>query len=625
MQQGNQPNGAAEAVKQGLWDEAIQRFSELTRGQSFSRQEINQLFIKAAKEAEAYRNLSSAELHCRLLAIAPNHSEGIRNFSVVLKRLGDYTNAEKYLRRYLSRRPSCIHGLNSLGTVLSDMGRHPEAVEAYERVLVQNPDHAPANANLANEYHLMANIDKAYEHSCRAVAGDPTSDNLWLGHLTHLRRVCDYARLRRIDWWKLLEKLPPESISSTFLQTLVLAEERDEQDRLRSLINSWGDSKKSEVNDRYLKEGRELVIDKTQTNLKIGFVSADFCNHSVARFIWPLFERLDRDEFSLFGYCTYTVRDEWRDKFEERAESIKDVAEMSPLELCNLIRADRIDILFDLTGFTRGSRTQVFAWRPAPVQISWLGFPGTTGIEEMDYILLDKYLKPKDEGLIREKPLLTNASTVCFSGIDEIPITEILPEEVRGYFTFGSLNNPYKFTERTIARWARVMENVENSKILLVRREYESYYLRKNITDMFGEFGVSSERIVYYNNRKAGRHYLDCYNEVDMSLDTYPVTGGTTTIDALWMGVPVIALEGTNIHQRVSSSILRHMKLDSWIAESDQDFIIKALDLCNDRELRRVKRQQLRVELQESVLCNTEQFCKEFAATMRSLKEKSNK
>ena len=238
----------------------------------------------------------------------------------------------------------------------------------------------------------------------------------------------------------------------------------------------------------------------------------------------------------------------------------------------------------------------------------------------MDYLFLDRHLAPKDPTLIREKALISAGTTVCFSQIDEVPITPEIPERIRGHLTLGTLNNSYKITRSTLGRWARILQKLPTAHFLFVRREFQSYWLRQNILAEFERHDIKQERIHFFNNRLARRHYLDCYNEIDFTLDTFPVTGGTTTTDALWMGVPVVGLEGPNVHQRVCSAILHHAGHPEWIAHSDDEFVQIALDLAADQEGRVALRQSLRDELKSSLLCNARQFANDFAAAMESLR-----
>ena len=238
----------------------------------------------------------------------------------------------------------------------------------------------------------------------------------------------------------------------------------------------------------------------------------------------------------------------------------------------------------------------------------------------MDYLFLDRHLAPEDPSLISEKALITAGTTVCFSQIDEVEITPEIPERIRGHLTLGTLNNPYKITRTTLKRWARVLLKLPSAQFLFVRQEFQSYRLRQNIVAEFERYDIRRNRVHFFNNRLANRHYLDCYNEIDFTLDTYPVTGGTTTTDSLWMGVPVVGLKGPNVHQRVCSAILHHAGHPEWVAHSDDEFVQIALNLAADQESRIALRQTLRSELKSSLLCNTKQFADDFGAAMDSLR-----
>lgn len=606
------------------WDAAIVTLGLIEQRLGLPRAaRIDRLFHAAAQAALSHDYIRSAELHCRLLALYPKHQNGLRNFAIVLRRLRAYSAAERYILNYIEIFPECIHGLNTYGTILADLGRNREAIEIYKRILAIDPDYPDANSNLANEYHLLSQIDLSFIYSSRALCLSASNSLILLDHLTQLRRVCAFDQLEKVDWWQLLEEINPNVIDSSFLQVLTLAESSDDQRRFLGVVRRWGKQQASVASRQTLPLGSVPISDRFNNSIRIGFVSADFRDHSVARFIWPLFEHLNREEFSLYCYSTYRVQDSWRKRFEQHSSAMRDVSALSPLAMKKVISKDNIDILFDLTGFTKGSRTSFFAWRAANIQISWLGFPGTSGIDEIDYLFLDRYLVPEDLSLIQEQPLITPGTTVCFSNLDEIPLTPVIPEIVRGHLTLGTLNNSYKITRATISRWAKVLLELPRAHFLFVRREFQSYYLRINIIDEFAKHGIESDRIHFYNNRLDGRHYLDCYNEIDFTLDTYPVTGGTTTTDSLWMGVPVVALEGPNVHQRVCSAILQHAGHPEWIAKTDEEFIDIALGLAMDQDKRVHLRHSLRTDLKKSPLYNTKQFADDFGRTMRQLMIKS--
>ncbi|WP_413359284.1 tetratricopeptide repeat protein [Prochlorococcus sp. MIT 1201] len=612
---------ALKYIKERNWNKAIDTLTAARSGsKSVLKQQVNQVFNEAVKAGQQNKDLDSLALHCQLLALDPGHAIGMRNFAMLLKRSGQYQAAHHFIKKSLAIKPDCPNGLNTLGTILADLGKNEEAIEVFKKALAADPSNCNAHNNLANQYHLNAEIDLAFIHTSRAIKEESTRAVLWLDHLTHLNRVCDYERLDKINWWNVLNLIPPGWISTSFLQVLTLSETEDEQKLLLHVIERWGDTQQQQAIEQPIEAFSKPPISDREP-LRIGFISADFRDHSVARFIWPLFENLDRSEFSLYCYSTYQAKDAWREKFESSATKLREVSDLSPQQLSEVIRRDEIHVLFDLTGFTNGSRTGSLAWRAAPAQVSWLGFPGTSGLKTMDYLFLDQYLTPTNQEFITERPLQSRGTTVCFSEIEPAPITPTIPEKQRGYLTFGTLNNTYKMTRRTIKRWASTLQELPTAQFLFVRREFQSHLLRQNILKEFEREGISRERIHFYNNRLENRHYLDCYNEIDLTLDTFPVTGGTTTTDALWMGVPVIGLEGPNIHQRVCSAILHHAGHPEWIARSEQEFKQIALNLAGDQQLRMQLRQSLREEIKQSRLCDSIQFASDFSDCMRQLRQ----
>lgn len=603
------------------WEKAIDTFSSIRpNSKQALRDEIAYSLQEGIKAAIALDDNKALEWHCKLLGLDKSHATGLRNFALLLKRNGQYRDAHKYITRGLEIKPDCPEALNTLGTILADMGRNSEAIEALNKSLKLNPNASNTNNNLANQYHLHAQIDKAFIHSSRAVYNDSNRAALWIDHLTHLRRVCDFDRLDQVNWWEVLNAMPPAWTSTSFLQVCTLGEKEEEQKLLRDAIKRWGESQVKQASEQPIEKFKKPALSPHEA-LRIGFISADFRDHSVARFIWPLFEHLDRNKFALYCYSTFEEVDDWRKGFERQSTCLRNVSDLSPQQLSETIREDGIHVLFDLTGFTNGSRTGSLAWRAAPAQVSWLGFPGTSGLKTMDYLFLDEYLTPSDSELITEKPLQTRGTTVCFSEITDVPITSTIPEKKRGFLTFGTLNNTYKMTRCTIQRWASILNELPSSQFLLVRREFESHLLRQNIFKEFEKAGIAPERIHFYNNRIDNRHYLDCYNEIDITLDTFPVTGGTTTTDALWMGVPVVTLEGPNIHQRVCSAILQHADQPEWIAKTDEEFKNIALKLAQNQALREELRQALREKIKKSPLCDTKQFVSDFSDCMRTVRQ----
>jgi predicted O-linked N-acetylglucosamine transferase (SPINDLY family) len=294
---------------------------------------------------------------------------------------------------------------------------------------------------------------------------------------------------------------------------------------------------------------------------------------------------------------------------------------MTGWEIAATIREDGPDILIELNGFTQGSRIAALAYKPAPVQMSWIGYPFTSGLKAIDYCIMDPFLVPKDESLMVEEPIVMPHSWLCFGDLAEIGIDEGLPADRHGRITFGTLNNPYKFTPEMIALWARVMNQVPDSRFLVVRPEASSIGFRKNFADEFARHGVSADRLVLFDNREAEKVHLGYYNDIDISLDTFPLTGGTTTCEAIWMGVPVVTLVGPSYHQRLSRSMLTNCGLEELCTFTPDAFVDRAVALAGERDKLLAWRHGLRRVMRSSPLCDQARFVDDFQTMLGQVAE----
>ena len=585
---------------------------------------MREVFLKGVHAQNNGDYLLARDIYRGLLINHSTSQEVLVNLSVVCLNIGEYQESYDYAMQCTKAYPGLSQGWAALGTIQGVVGQVNESLESFRIALELDPANAYAANNLANIFQHQGHLDYAFLRSCQAVYYGFRDQTTLANHLLHSVRCCDYGRIATVNWHETIRSAPQKpDLSGLFLSLLVTCENNEDQYHLRDTIAKWGEMQScfcdgDSLTDRLLAQPPSLV--PSPYPIRLGFVSGDFRSHSVARFIWPLFKFLDKSSFLV--YCYYTnghIVDEWTNRFREASHHFVDVSPLSTPQLVSRIRRDRINILFDISGFTYGTRSSALSLRAAPVQVSWLGFPGTVGIPAYDYLFVDRFLAPVDRKLVREDLLVTTGTSVCFPLPESVPVTSRLPEEVRGHITYGTLNNPYKLTRRTVSRWSAVMKADASSRMLFVRREFDSFFLRQNILRAFEEESVDPERIYFYNNSLGERSYLDCYNEIDISLDTYPVTGGTTTTDALWMGVPVVTLEGPNIHQRVCSAILRHACCEEWIARTDDEFIEIAIGLASDRMLRKYLRRILRERVANSLLCDEQRFAQDFGDALLGL------
>jgi protein O-GlcNAc transferase len=346
--------------------------------------------------------------------------------------------------------------------------------------------------------------------------------------------------------------------------------------------------------------------------IRLGFMSSDLRAHPVAYFALPLFEHYDRDRFEIYCYSFYQGdRDGMQAKIEGWVDGYRWVKDTTDRDAAQMIADDQLDMLIELGGSTHMNKLTVMAFKPAPLSASWLGYPHSAGLETIDHFILDPYVVPEDRSLVIEEPLLMPKSWIAMGELAfrERPITPEIPEVRNGYLTIGTANNPYKYTRGMLRTWARVTAAIPDSRFMFVRPEGNAPTFRKNILAAFAAEGVSEDRIRFESVRGA---HMPFYNDMDMSLDTMPQTGGTTTCEALFMGVPVVTLVGPAVFERLSYSILTNAGLGDLCAHSPEEFMDIALKLAADRDRRQRMRTTLREQLKASPLGQTRQFALDF-------------
>jgi predicted O-linked N-acetylglucosamine transferase (SPINDLY family) len=345
---------------------------------------------------------------------------------------------------------------------------------------------------------------------------------------------------------------------------------------------------------------------------RIGFLSSDLRNHPVTYFCMPLLEQYDRDRFEVFCYSFYEGERDVIQAELEKSTNFRWWPYRPDDQVAADIAKDNLDMLFELGGSTAMNKLEVMAYRPARLGGSWLGYPHSAGLETIDYILVDPYIKPEDPRLLIEKPFELPETWVTVGGrlgFYEVPIDLEIPEDRRGYVTFGTANNPYKYTRLCIDTWAAVLRRVPNSRFIFIRPEAGGPSFLENTRAAFAARDVDPDRIEFVGIR--GKH-LPHYNKMDISLDTLPHVGGTTTCESIWMGVPCISLVGPGFAERLSYSNLSNAGLGDLATFSVEDYIEKAAELAADAPRRRVLRHGLRDMIRAMPLGQPARFGKAF-------------
>lgn len=545
-------------------------------------------------------------------------------YGAALSTAGALEEADRAIRKALKLDPNSAELWNSLGINSSKRQDLHSAVDEYKKAIDLSPTYLDPYINICLTFMFMNRMDEAYLYAHMTLNLPKQNDGTFANPVKIFRGMCDFEALDQVgDIFDLAENYKNTDVISSFLAMLPEAAAPEQIKRLAELHFYWGEHlalPKGKYNPLPPRPARAPGSSK----LKIGFLSSDLKSHSVVNFVLPVLRHYDSSQVEIRCYSPVEAAgDEKQELVKGLVDDFQILENTNPRDAALQIQNDGIDVLFDLNGFTRDTMIRSLCYKPAPVQIYWLGYPFTTGMPEIDHILVDNYFAPENTDWLAEDPLYMPEAWVCFDSFKDEDIIDTLPVERNGKLTFGTLNNTYKFTRETVAVWATIMNQFEDSEFLLVRPGADSRILQHNLCREFERCGVAPERMKFINNHRALDSHFSYYNMIDISLDTFPQTGGTTTCDAIWMGVPVISLVGPSMHQRVSYSLLENAGCGELACFSLEEYMGKAVMLGNDITSLREYRQNMRPALLESPLCQGERFAQNFQKVVFDAFEKS--
>ncbi len=623
MQAGFDRGGTAEGAEEAA-DRLISDGNMAERAGDVKR--ARELYARAVETAPGYAkahlNLGialeaggrvddAAASYRRALALDPGDPYACYNLGN-LSRHRAPAEAEKLLRAALSARPAFPEALVVLADVLEARGRPDDALAALEEALRQRPGYAGAWHNYGLLLQDLGRLDDAEDAFLRAIASDveflPPRQSL----ATLLRqqgRVSEAAEAlveaRRID----PERLDLESAE---LDTLMYLDTADADDLYRR-HRDFGARLETAYPQRFLPFAN---VPDPERRLRIGYVSSDFRLHPVSVFLLPLLEHHDRGAYEVHGYSTGTRRDAVTSEIERRCHRWRDASELSDEALADAINRDGIDVLFDLTGHAGPMRLAVFARRPAPVAVSWLGYLSTTGMQRVHYRLCDAHSDPEGVADARHTESLVRLprSQWCYRPVLSRAHADRPPLARHGHATFGSTNHLSKVSPASRALWARVLARVPGSRLVVTG--VPEGRAREGLARDFAGAGLAADRISYLP-RAPMDEYLGRYDDIDIALDTTPYGGGATTCDALWMGVPVITLAGARSVSRSAASLLTTLGLHDWVAATADEYVETAARVAGDAALLSGARATLRSRMRSSALMDEAGFAREFEAACR--------
>jgi predicted O-linked N-acetylglucosamine transferase (SPINDLY family) len=565
---------------------------------------------KLDQAIEVYRNgiaqngvfvLNSADLHFRL-----GHA---------LFQKGDLAGAIDNYREASFLRTNFPEALNNLGTALLVAKRVEEAIKAFRKAVEAQPDYADAYNNLGNALYTNRQFDEATEAYQRVVDLTPNSPRgyMRLGNLA-------FDQARHGDAMQYFAKtMALEPANSSHQSSLVCAAHFHPDFDSAAILRE-----QRRWNQQHAAPLKQFIRPHSNTRepnrrIRVGYVSADLCEHVVGKNLLPLLANHDRKSFEVFCYVNTATIDAMTEKFRANCDLWRNILGASDEQAAEIIRGDQIDILVDLTMHLAGNRLTLFARKPAPIQIAFGAYPGGTGVDAMDFRISDPWLDPPDsDGNYVEKTLRLPGSFWCYDpaamGVAREPAVNPPPALENHFVTFGCLNNSAKVNDGVLLLWSRVLAAVKDSRLLLMTPEGAA---RRHVLEILQKQGIESSRVEMVG-MQSNRDYFRTYQRIDIGLDTQPYNGHTTSLDSFWMGVPVVTLVGKTVVGRAGWSQLCNLNLKELAAQTPEQFVEIAVKLAGDIP----RLTELRASLRDRMLKSPLTDAKQFAAGMESIYSK---
>lgn len=562
---------------------------------------------------------------------------------------GNMGDAAASFRKVLALDPSMAKAHNNLGCALEAVGNLGEAVECYRRAIALDARLADARYNLGNAHRQLGQADQAIECIGQALQlesgrvdwkcnlGDLLAQQLRLDEAVESYEAAlkiDAGEARayegRASALQLLGradeaeadlreamKLQPDNSRFHAAWLLCLHYRRGTEDLLEEHA-AWAKRHTRGLGRQAARAAHERRPDR---RINIGYLSPDFKRHSVACFVEPLLVAHDRRRFKVFCYSNVSYPDVVTRRIQVLCEEWRDISRVDDDRVADRLRADRIDILVDLAGHTAEGRMFLFARKLAPVQVTWLGYPNTTGLAAIDYRLTDAIADPEGgtERFYVEKLVRLESGFLCYGPPSESPDIGELPLLSAGHVTFGCFNNLAKLTPPAIALWARLLSAIPDARLKLKSFGLTAESARRSVCEQFLNHGIGPDRLELSGPDESFASHLAQYGGVDIALDVFPYNGAATTCEALWMGVPVISLAGPTHVSRVGASILRRAGLSELVANSAEEYVQKALQLARNVDRLRTLRASMRERLRASALLDAQGFARSLENAYREM------
>ena len=552
----------------------------------------------------------------RVLALKTDHVEAHINLGSTLKDLGLLAEAEAIYRRALEIKPECAEAHHYLGIVLKEQRQFEAAVACYRRALTLKPEYADALCNLGHVLQTVYRFDEAIICFRRALELNPAfviAHNNLGSALKDLGRFDEAA----VCFRRALE-IDPNCFDAhdNLLFTHHLHNVHHQE--ILADVRRYGEMLTRRAQTYHAWSN----IPAPERPLRIGWVSGDLCVHPVGYFVEGIFAALANSFPNIFQHIAYQnnfSNDVLTERIKIHCNGWNTSVNLTDKQLAQRICEDGIDILIDLSGHTAHNRLPVFAWKPAPVQVTWLGYFATTGVAQIDYLIADPWTLPTSEEInFTEKIWRLPETRLCFTPPDIDIHVSSLPSLTTNHITFGCFNNLAKMNDDVVALWSRILQTVTGSRLFLKSKQLQEESAQQQIRQRFALHGIHGDRLILEGPTHRA-DYLAAFHRVDMSLDPFPYSGGTTTVESLWMGVPVLTLTGENFLSRQGVGLMMNAGLSDWVATDRDDYVALAVSHATDLRLLSALRSQLRQQVLASPVFNAPRFAWHFAEALRGM------
>lgn len=623
----------------------------------------NKALAKDPKYPDPYNNIGvilqrrgnldeAAKYFNEAIRLKPTYAEAISNMGTVLVAQGNPKEAAKYFKKALKINPGLSQTYYNLGSIGLDEYNLDRAASYFRKALKINPDYTNAHSNLGAALRYQNKLEEAMAHFRLVVELEPDVDAYYnlgvvladmgdseeaIGDFEHcIRLKPDHqdayahlidAKLQICDWYGLTELVTE---LNKLTQSALAAGTKPGETPFMSI--SWFDDPKRnfevsrawsrEISRRMTSSAKLFKSKKSGKKIRIGYISNNFRNHPVGRLLMGLFKNHNRRKFEIYIYSYAGDDGSYKKSIKNCYKKFVDISKLSNAQAAELIHRDGLDILIDLNGHTQSNRLEICAFRPAPIQISYLGFPGTSGSDFFDYVITDKIVTPPDQKDFYSEKFIFLPGCYQISRYPKIRSDSKLNKEKLGlskkFFVFCSFNRSTKVNPMMFGSWMRILSKVPNSVLWLLK---EDKAVQENLRQEAKLSGIDPKRLIF-TDKVSFEEHLKRLKLADIALDTSPYSGGATTTDALWAGVPAVTLQGKTFLSRMTSSMLTAIGLPELITHSLKEYENLAVSLAkNPKELKRIKN-KLKVNKLSKPLFNARKFTKELEKAYRQILNK---